>query len=416
MTSRPDVNEIRLTQGDDAARAFIERAVPYQPRPEVNGNGYDRNSGAPETDGGTTKIVLTLPEFLATIKKPDYLVDGLFRRGYFYSLTAMTGGGKTAVALRVAVAVADPQRRWKMFGPHEVEHGRVVYITRENPEEVKERLIGMAERMGFIAEELANTFLVIDSVSDIAKSFERIKSEIAAFGDVALIIIDTSAAVFVGESENDPIEMLKHAKTQRSLTELPGRPCVIALNHPIKRPTAPDQLLPRGGSGYLNEVDGNFILWAHDDRLSDFHWTGKLRGPDFEKITFHMTTVLTPALTDAKGRLIPTVMARFLTEADIAENEDKAKFQEDRLLKVIAANPKGSLADWATACGWVSQGKDGQPGQPYKMLASRVQKRLKAAKWITQQGREWVLTAAGKKMIGAQNDQKRDDDAPDQDT
>jgi AAA domain len=110
------------------------------------------------------RLVLTLPEFLATYESPDYLVDGLFQRSRFYALTALTGAGKTAVALLLSVAVADPKRRWK-FGPHEVEHGRVLYIARENPEDVKMRLIGMASKMGFDPNELARTLLVIQGTS-----------------------------------------------------------------------------------------------------------------------------------------------------------------------------------------------------------------------------------------------------------
>jgi hypothetical protein len=345
----------------------------------------------PDTDDA---IILTLPQFLARLRQPNYLVDGLFQRGFLYSLTAMTGGGKTAVALALSVAVADPQHRWK-FGPHEVEHGRVIYVSRENSDDVRQRLTGMAEIMGFSAEELA--FLVIEDAIDLAKSLERIKRESEPHGEIALIVLDTSAALFVGDDENNSIEMLKHAKTQRSLTELPGRPTVLALNHPIKRPTGPEQLLPRGGSGYLNEVDGNFTLWAHDDKLSDFHWTGKLRGPDFEKIIFHMTSVTTLKLQDAKGRTISTVMARTVTDADAAESETKAAFQEDRLLKVIAANPKGSLGSWAIACEWTFD-KDGQR-QPNKSLVVRVLRRLKSSKLVAQEGRAHVLTKAGQKTL-----------------
>ena len=177
---------------------------------------------------------------MATLQRPDYLVDGLFKRGFFYSITAKTGGGKTAVALLLAVAVADAKRRWK-FGPHDVKHGRVAYITRENPDDAKERLVGMAEKMGFNTAELDSTFLCIENVSDIAKAMDRIKREAEPFGDISLVILDTSAALFVGDDENSSIEMLKHAKVQRSLTKLPGRLCVIALNHPIKHAAEPEQ-------------------------------------------------------------------------------------------------------------------------------------------------------------------------------
>jgi hypothetical protein len=379
-----------------------------EPGPEVSGNAEEPQppNNKDGTDGNAASIVLTLPQFLAGLKAPDYLVDGLFKRGFLYSTTAMTGAGKTAVALLLAVAVADPMRRWK-FGPHDVEHGRIVYVTRENPDEVRERLIGMAAQMGFDAGELANTFLVIENVTDIAKAFERIKREIEPFGEVALIILDTSAALFVGDDENSSVEMLKHAKTQRSLTKLPGRPCVIALNHPTKKVSGPEQLLPRGGGGYLNEVDGNFTLWGHDDHLSDFSWTGKLRGPDFERITFHMTTVVTLALKDAKDRVTPTVMARYVTEAEIAENESKAIFQEERLLRAIDA---ASIANLAIACGWTNRGKDGVE-RPYKSLVHRVLASLKGLGMITKQGRGHVLTKAGLKKTGGPRGRDRDDEA-----
>jgi hypothetical protein len=45
-------------------------------------------------------------------------------------------------------------------------------------------------------------------------------------------------------------------------------------------------------------VNGNFTAWAHDERLTTFHWTGKLRGPDFDPIEFRLPVVNTTNLTD----------------------------------------------------------------------------------------------------------------------
>jgi hypothetical protein len=89
------------------------------------------------------RIIQTLPEFLAAFEPPDYLIDGLFQRHYFYAITAKTAAGKTAVALLISVLVANPKLGQKL-GPHDVEHGRVIYVTRENPTDVRMRLIGMA--------------------------------------------------------------------------------------------------------------------------------------------------------------------------------------------------------------------------------------------------------------------------------
>jgi hypothetical protein len=37
--------------------------------------------------------------FLKGFIPPDYLIDGILQRRFIYSLTAPTGGGKTAIAL-----------------------------------------------------------------------------------------------------------------------------------------------------------------------------------------------------------------------------------------------------------------------------------------------------------------------------
>jgi hypothetical protein len=56
------------------------------------------------------------------------------------------------------------------------------------------RLIGMAQRMGF--DPAALDLLVIERFQDaLDKELPRIASEIAAFGLLALVIVDTSASM-----------------------------------------------------------------------------------------------------------------------------------------------------------------------------------------------------------------------------
>jgi hypothetical protein len=348
----------------------------------------------------TPRIVQTLPEFLASFEPPDYLIDGLLQRHYFYAITAKTAAGKTAVALLISALVANPKVGQKL-GPHDVEHGRVIYVTRENPTDVRMRLIGMAAKMGFEPADLARTFLVIDSVDNLEKDMERIRREVATFGEVVLVILDTSVALFQGDDENDAKQMLDHAHTQRKLCDLPGRPTVIALCHPPKAANSPEQLLPRGGGSYLNELDGNLTLWAHDDRLTDLYWTGKLRGADFQKITFRLPTIMTTQLMDKKGRVLPTVMAEIVTDAEIAEVEEKSSFQETRLMRSMLDKPDASLAEWARACGWMLAGKGGHPGQLNKALVQRVLGRLLKDKLIAKEGRKYALNKHGKAAVSA---------------
>jgi|GEM_PF-3336979 len=69
------------------------------------------------------KLMQTSAQFVAGFVPPDYLVDGLLQRRYVYSMTAPTGSGKTAIALRIAVHVAGGLP----LAEREVEKGRVLF-------------------------------------------------------------------------------------------------------------------------------------------------------------------------------------------------------------------------------------------------------------------------------------------------
>jgi RecA-family ATPase len=353
------------------------------------------------------RIVLSLPEFLAQYKPPDYLIDGLVQRGFFYSLTGRTGVGKTAVAILIAILVA---MRWRLpwydgddgrrkLGPHEVERGRVLYITKENPTDVRMRLIGAAAKIGF--DRAALDFLVVEDIQTIDRNVLRqIKQEVEGFGELALVIVDTSFALFPGDEENSNSQVGRHARMQRKLCDLPGRPCVITLCHPVKNAgDNKESMIPRGGGAFLNEVDGNFCLTSGGERIVEMHWTGKFRGAEFEKISFQLETVHTTDLLDSKGRILPTVMARAASDEQVQEAEKAAVSQERVLLEAMSGDPNGSLTDWAKKCGWFIPGKDGSPPQPNKQLVHRVMKRLVDQKLATKLGRDFKLTKAGEKAM-----------------
>jgi AAA domain len=355
------------------------------------------------------RIVLALPEFLAQFVPPDYLIDRLLQRGYFYSLTGATGAGKTAIALLISILVAT-RGGGKKLGPYDVEHGRVLYITRENPTDVRMRLIGAAARMAFDPAGL--DFLVLEDIRTIDRNvLSQITKEVVAFGELALVIVDTSFALFPGDDENSNQQSGKHARTQRRLCNLPGRPCVVTLCHPIKNAVSKESLIPRGGGAFLAEVDGNLCVLPSDDRLVELHWTGKLRGPDFDKLALRLSTVMSTNLVDSKGRVLPTVMAEVVSDAQVQEAEEKAIFQENALLKAMADEPNGSQGDWAQKCGWMVSGKAGEPAHPNKSLVRRVVERLSNQKLVTKEGRKDVLTKAGKKADEARRARKVNDAA-----
>ena len=140
----------------------------------------------------STRIVKTLEEFLDGFVCPDYLVDGLLPKHRCYSLTGAPGSGKTAISLLIAAHVAARIRGQKL-GPHEVEHGRIVYITKENPSDICMRLIGMRSKQKLDVEN--RDFLLIAEVESLDKDMPRIAREIESFGAADLVIVDTSPSL-----------------------------------------------------------------------------------------------------------------------------------------------------------------------------------------------------------------------------
>jgi hypothetical protein len=335
------------------------------------------------------RIVITLAEFLAKFEAPDYLVESLLQRGFLYALTGATGAGKTAVAPLLAVTVA-LRRPGQKFGPYAVEHGRVVYIAAENSTDVQMRFPPLLAR--FNVQPDALDLLVIDTIKNIDKDLPAIERDIREFGSVDLIIVDTSPRLFLGDNFNDDKQMLDHAVRLRKLTELPGKPCVVALGHPVKYPKSPEELLPKGGGAYLNELDGNLTLWKHDGHLTDLHWTGKFRGPEFESITFKLDVAYSTANVDKKGNALPTVTATHLTNDESAAIEANTANEEVTLLGAIRDNPRGTFMDWARACGWFVKGDRDNPN---KMKVTRLIKSAEKAKLLQKSGRTYTLTRAG---------------------
>jgi DNA-binding MarR family transcriptional regulator len=347
--------------------------------------------------------VLSQADFLASFVPPDYLVDGVLQRRFIYSLTAVTGHGKTTLALLLAQAVGstNPNAR---FGSHAVEKGRVVYFVGENPDDVRCRLIGAnAERSD---DANLDRIHYIAGVFDIAGLHEQLVAAIDKLGGVDLVLVDTSAAYFLKDDENSNPQMGAHARVLRTLTTLPGGPCVLVLCHPIKHVTDPSQLLPRGGGAFMAEMDGNLTLWKHDENLITFHHSDKFRGPGFEPITFKLEKITTDKLVDRKGRKIPTVHAVAISEQEEEAQEASAERDEDQLLAELAKNPKRSIADLARACGWLLA-----DDEPHKSKVDRVLKRLQADKLVKRvRGKHWQVTDAGKELLEEEEEEERAED------
>ena len=246
--------------------------------PSYKGNGQDTTSPLQHTK---SRLLQSSKDFVADFQPPDYLIDGLLQRRYVYALTAPTGNGKTCVVLRIAAHIA----RGIPLGDIEVERGRVLFFAGENPDDVRSRWIMLCEKMELDPDEMDVFFLAGVHPLDNKKIRAQINAEAAEHGPFSLLIVDTSAAFYTGNDENDNVQLGAHARMLRSFVNLPGGPTVLVTCHPTKHPDF-ENLLPRGGGSFLAEIDGNLVVLKDAAKVNLTVTThGKFRGPEFMPFT-----------------------------------------------------------------------------------------------------------------------------------
>lgn len=332
-------------------------------------------------------LIKTSAEFVRDFVPPEYLLDGVLQKRFCYSFTAQTGVGKTTVAMLISAHVADG----RSLGTLDVAKGTVLYFAGENPTDIQMRWLGLTQEMK-MDPATADVHFIPGAVP-LSTVAARITAEVVAKGlQPALVVVDTAAAYFEGDDENSNTQAVEHARRMRSLTDLPGGPCVLILCHPTKRATE-DDLIPRGGGAFLAEVDGNIALQKRES-LVVASVQGKFRGREFSPLSFELKTVHHPVLKDARGRDIPTVIARPIDEADKQQMAATSRRHEDMLLKAIFEHPGASLRALAAALKWV----DGKQ-QPNAMKVSRAADVLAREKLIQKHRGSWQCTSAGEKEL-----------------
>jgi hypothetical protein len=375
------------SEGVEGVRARHDRAQKYngvRTSGPTNGPQAHRDAARP--------IIKSSAEFVAGFVPPEYVVVGLLQRRFFYSLTAPTGHGKTAIMLILAASIA----LGTLFAGKETKRNRVLYLAAENADDVRMRWIALAQRMGFDIDTIEVYF--VEGRFKLSKSLNLLRAEASKRGgEFGSVIVDTGPTFFEGKEENENKQLGDHARLLRSLIgAIPGRPCIVAACHPIKN-AGPDDLLPLGGGAFLNETDGNLTCWKTDSAV-ELHWQGKFRGPDFAPMNFLIKTVTHQDLKDRDGRLIPTVIAEHISEQAKEDIAAAARQNEIDVLKLINQNPSLTLSTIATSMGWKLHS-----GEPNKMRASRIVKELVRAKLIkeTRTGR-WKITPEGKKALSGE--------------
>jgi hypothetical protein len=334
-------------------------------------------------------------QFLRDLKAIESIVDGLpIPRGGLIAITGPTGAGKTTIATLLACSLCTGA----VFAGREVTRGSVLMLSGENPEDFGMHLAVTAQDLGIDGADLSRpqgALLIVPGTFSVA--FERDHIERALFGtELVAVVVDTSAAFFGSDDENDNVAMRRHASTLRDLTTLPGNPAVVVLCHPTKS-AGKDNLLPRGGGAFLAEIDANLTLWRDEAGIVTLHWAGKIRGPAFDPISFEIATLELRNLVDCRGRTISSSAARHLGSERADQLVAKQLDDQDTVLRAMKRKPGGSLRELAMLCGWTTGS-----GKPQGSRVDRVMKVLEAESLVTQDRKHtWLLSQKGAKEAAA---------------
>jgi hypothetical protein len=325
-------------------------------------------------------------DFVADFVAPEYLIDGVVQRGRLYTFTAPTGSGKTSVMLYAATAIATGGQ----FCGLDVERGDVLFLAGENPDDVRARIIAQLDAMQMDPRDCNMHFIA--GTFSIRADLDRLIQEAQRLPNLALIVVDTFAAYFDGDDENNNAQALDFARVVRSLTEVDSRPAVIMPAHPVKR-AARDNLTPKGGSSLVNEVDGNLTLW-NDDGVLTMHWQVKHRGPDFQPLKMELEVQRCERVKDRKGRIIATVLAKPVLQLRASEMVRERLSIEDRFLISVMDEPELSQRERCRSLRLIRS-----DGEPDTARITRIIKGLAEQKLIRKFRTKWELTKDGERAV-----------------
>jgi len=328
--------------------------------------------------------------FTEEYEAPDWIIEGVLQRGRLYACTSLTAHGKTAVWLYNACMIACGTP----VGAHRTKKADVLIMQGENPDDLKGRILAMEQA---VAPDYL-PYIMPGHIPLSAEHILRLRGDCQELSlSLGLVIVDTAASFFPFEEENNNVQAGEYARDiLRKLTQLPGDPAVVVLCHPTKA-AARDNLMPRGGGAFLNELDGNFTLWSEVlGQTTVLHWQDKIRGPDFEPINYRLRPVALERYTDNFGNPPFSVIAEAISDDAAASQNASMLITENQVLRTIRDHPTFSFTDIAEALGWKNA-----LHQPLRSKVQRAVKGLERDKLVHQprQRGRYVLTEKGIKNL-----------------
>ena len=128
-------------------------------------------------------------------------------------------------------------------------------------------------------------------------------------------------------------------------------------------------MIPRGGSAFLNEVDGNLACIKKGDFTVLFQ-AGKYRDQSFPEIPFKRYVVFPKRL---QGKMF-TVLARLASADELVQNKCEVKKDDLQVLGVLADDPTISFSNLALKLIWTTNKNEADK--------SRVQRAIKRLRGV----------------------------------
>lgn len=323
--------------------------------------------------------------FLADLKPLEYLIDGLLPTGVTYSLTGHAGHGKTTLALQFALSVATGG----LFGDRNTSQGSVLIMAGENPYNVKWQYAAALAARSLKPEDVPIYF--VQGRFSIKEWTDVLRAKLAAMPDLKLIIVDSLQAFFEGDNDNDNTQMVEMAHKMRKICDIPQRPAQIIIAHPAGKTPQKDNLVPRGGGAFLNEIDGNLTVWSSDASSQTLHHSQKFRGAGFDPMEWVMHVQTFNHLTDIHGTPLKLPVSRPETTVERSTREvHNDTILRDYLLTVEAGNPIS-----------VREGASRFMISRWRM--DQIVRTAKDEKLIKRYAKTYVLTDGGRDYLESQN-------------
>jgi len=322
-------------------------------------------------------------EFLSDLTPAVYVVDGVLAERRCLSLTGYAGHGKTTLALHLAIQVATGGT----FGGMECEQGACLILAGENPDNVKWQYASAIAAAG-TGTDLPVHFL--PGHFQLSAYLDDLIAKANSIPNLRLVVIDSLQAFFEGENDNGNVEMMDAARRFRKLSEIPNGPTVVVIAHPAGKRPDKSNIVPRGGSSFGNEFDGNLTVWSEPDGTQVFHHTEKFRGAPFEPLTFVMEEREFDHLTDHKQRPLRLKVSRQQMLIEAASAAQKSESRDREAINAIENNPQITQRSLAEAL------------RVSKSTADRVMQNLKDEKLIRRHAKKWVLTDGGKEFFNGE--------------